>query len=60
MVQAGSSSKNIWVAASDGDLSRVRVSSIQVCLTDRKGLDRRRYDHLPSHVLMSIRSKSQC
>ena len=26
MVQAASASKNIWVAASDGDLDRVRVS----------------------------------
>jgi len=29
MVQAASASKNIWVAASDGDLDRVRVSQVE-------------------------------
>jgi hypothetical protein len=32
MVQAASASKNIWVAASDGDLDRVRVSSSPICI----------------------------
>ena len=30
MVQAASASKNLWVAASDGDLDRVRVSKAYI------------------------------
>jgi hypothetical protein len=33
MVQAASASKNIWVASSDGDFDRVKVSSPSISST---------------------------